>query len=179
MAVHTGDIWSLQFAEEGLLWEFPGRVVAITNETQLLVTPMGEARQTDRRRFVRVPVKRSAQIALFPFSTADAPAEAPRFVEARMVQLAGPGVVLETHMPANINDRVLVVLEMADKRVEGVGVVRREGRGGADSTIAIELVGLNTAQVAQLARETNAFATRNAWRGADAARTEPLERSHG
>ena len=177
--VHTGEIWSLQFAEEGILWEFPARVVAIPNETQLLARAMGDARQADRRRFVRVPVKRAAQVAAFPFSTADAEARAPEFIEARMVELAGPGVVLETELAADIDDRVLVVLEMADKRVEGIGVVRREGHGGAGSSIAIELIGLNTAQVAQLARETNVFATRNAWRGAESARAEPQEHPHG
>jgi len=156
--------------------------VAIANETQVLVRPMSEARQADRRRFVRVPVKRAAQVAAFPFSTADAPAEAPKFIAARMVELAGPGVVLQTELAADVNDRVLVVLEMADKRVEGVGVVRREGRGEPGSTMAIELIGLNTAQVAQLARETNIFATRNAWRSGQGAKGEPAEQqepSHG
>lgn len=166
LAVRIGEQWTLRYTEDGLLWEFSGQVVAVKSETELLVKPTGEAKEANRRRFARVSVNRPAQIAVFPFSTRGAEAEAPQFIPARMVELAGPGLLMETDLDARLNDRVLVVLELAETRVEGLGVVRRETQrhGGTTLPMAVELVGLNTAQIAQLARETNAFATGSAWR---------------
>jgi len=181
LAVRIGEPWTLRYAEDGLFWEFPAQVIAVKSETELLVKPTGPAKESNRRRFVRVPVDLQAQIAAFPFSTRGAEAKPPRFAPARMVELAGPGLLLETNLDVKLNDRVLVVLELAETRIEGLGVVRRETRrrGGTLLPMAVELVGLNTAQIAQLARETNAFATGSAWRrGArqhDAPQEQPNE----
>jgi hypothetical protein len=55
-------------------------------------------------------------------------------------------------------DRALVIVSMQDGRtVEGMGKVRRlfEPKDDRPASIAVELVGLNAAEVAELARETN------------------------
>ena len=160
LPVRHGEAWSIHYPDEGLLWEFSARVVAVRSETEIVVKPLGDARHSNRRQFHRVPISQPAQVAPFPFATDNATAEPPRFVQAEIVELGGTGVLIEADIDAKTDDRVLVVLELDNKRVEGLGLVRR-GRGddGEDRTIAIELVGLNTAQVAQLAKETNAFAT--------------------
>jgi len=177
LAVRTGETWTLSFSEAGLLWEFSARVAAVKSETELLVRALSRASQSNRRRFLRVPVSRPAQIAAFPFSTDEASAKPPEFVPAQMVELGGPGVLLEANVEAKLRDRVLVVMELGGRRVEGLGVVRRAG--SKSSPIAVELVGLNTAQVAELARQTNAFATAGAAEHADEEHPLPQDVAHG
>ena len=181
LAVQPGEAWTVRYPDEGLMWEFSTRVVAVRSETEIVLKPLGDARHSNRRRFLRVPISQPARIAAFPFTTEDATADPPEFVQAKIVELGGTGVLIEADIDAEVDDRVLIVLELAGKRVEGLGLVRR-GRAHDDqeTTIAIELVGLNTAQVAQLAKETNAFATAGAKRHAGENKdTEQQERPNG
>ena len=65
--------------------------------------------------------------------------------------------MLEAQLHTDTNQRVLVVLELDSVTVESLGIVRRaESALGEWPQIAIELVGLDTAQVAELTRQTNA-----------------------
>jgi len=177
LAVSEGETWTLRYAEDGLFWEFAAQVTSVKSETELFLKPTGKAKDSNRRRFARVAVDRPAQIAMFPFSTQDAQAGQPQFIPARMVELAGPGLLIETTLDAKTNDRVLVVLDLAGTQIESLGVVRSEARkqGQTNVPMAVELVGLNTAQIAQLSRETNAFATGRAWRGTSQEHDAPQE----
>ena len=151
-----GEAWVVRYPEESILWEFDTVVLRSVGAQRFFLRPISDAHRVERRRFVRVPVDRTARVAPFPYETDQAVASPPQFVPARLVQMAGPGVLLKADVDANVDDRVLVVLELNDKCVEGVGVVRREKDPQSDDpTVAVELLGLNTAQVADLARETN------------------------
>jgi len=78
-------------------------------------------------------------------------------VPATLAEIAGPGIQLVCPLHASVDDRVLVVIELNARRsVESVGVVRRVGTGANGAPfLGIELIGLSTEQVADLARETN------------------------
>jgi hypothetical protein len=158
-AVQLGESWMVRYADGGLLWEFNARVVRHDSDTEIDLRPGGDARCIDRRRFARVPVSRSAHIAHFPFQREDGVAEEPRFVPAQLLQLAGPGVLLRADFEADRDDRVLVVLELSGKAIEGIARVRRGNKDAEPgSPLAIELVGLDTAQIADLARQTSTAA---------------------
>ncbi|MCD6364882.1 MAG: hypothetical protein J7M14_03315 [Planctomycetes bacterium] len=154
--VRIDELWTLNYPNAQTLWEFDARSVACDGlSVTLRVT--GEVRQVNRRRFVRVPVDKSARVANFPFEQSDQIPAAPQFVSARLIELGGPGVVLEAQLHTDTNQRVLVVLELDSVTVESLGIVRRaESALGEWPQIAIELVGLDTAQVAELTRQTNA-----------------------
>jgi len=151
-----GEAWVIRYPEESILWEFDTVVLRSVGTRRFFLRPISDAHRVERRRFVRVPVDKTARVAPFPYETDQAVAAPPQFVPARLVQMAGPGVLLKADVDADVDDRVLVVLELNDKCVEGVGVVRREKDTQRDDpNVAVELLGLNTAQVADLARETN------------------------
>ena len=171
----AAESWMLRYSEESILWEFSARVVRVA-DGEFVLKPVSDVRGVDRRRFVRVPVDKAAQIAPFPFQKDNADPVPPEFAPARLVQLAGPGVVLEADMQAKTNDRVLVVLELEDRSVSGLGMIRR-GNDGADGgeTVAVELVGLDHTQVATLAKETNASIARADQQSAEASNAQPVE----
>ena len=158
LPVRIGESWTLQYPEGGTLWEFTGRVVGL-DSMQVLLKPVGELRYSERRRFSRAGLDKPARIALFPFEKEDTQARAPQFVPARLIEIAGPGLVLEANIATRMNDRVLIVLELNGRAVESVGVVRRVGAGERGPKIAVELVGLSPAQVADLSKETNNVST--------------------
>lgn len=158
--VQVDESWMLKFPEGGTLWEFDARSVA-RNGLSVTLRVGGEARQVDRRRFARVTVDKSARVASFPFEKSDQVAAAPQFVPARLIELGGPGVVLEAQFQTDVNQRVLVVLELDSIAVESLGIVRRSGTIAEEwAEIAIELVDLDTGQIAELTKQTNASAPR-------------------
>ena len=158
----AGDPWVLRYPEGSILWEFDTVVLRVVGR-RFFVRPTGNARRVERRRFVRVPVDKTARIAPFPFETDHPVAAPPQFSPARLVQMAGPGVLLKADVDAKVDDRVLVVLELNDKCVEGIGVVRRGSDPQSEEPdVAVELLGLNTAQIADMARETNLSAIQGA-----------------
>ena len=171
----AAESWMLRYSEESILWEFSARVVRVA-DGEFVLKPVSDVRGVDRRRFVRVPVDKAAQIAPFPFQKDNADPVPPEFAPARLVQLAGPGVVLEADMQAKTNDRVLVVLELEDRSVSGLGMVRRGNDGDKDGeTVAVELVGLDHTQVATLAKETNASIARADQQSDEASSAQPVE----
>jgi hypothetical protein len=103
----------------------------------------------NRRRFLRVPVKKPAFIAHFPFAktpevssdtsevvseaeqdSANAPASTwgpPEFVPAVVTELAGPGLRIEAPLEVKVGERVLVVLRL-DEEKEQDAVLVQEGK---------------------------------------------------
>ena len=76
---------------------------------------------------------------------------------AALIEIAGPGLRLESLMDADIGDKVLVGMQFADGRVlQGQATVRRaEASESGLVSLAVEMLGLTTSEVAELARETN------------------------
>lgn len=86
----------------------------------------------------------------------------PEFIAAEMIEIAGPGVQLRAPIRVHKNEQVLIVFELHnDIIMEGVGVVRHVRSGAIDHEFAVELLGLTTAQIADLVSEGSAMATQN------------------
>jgi len=156
VACGVGEDWTVRYPQDGILWEFRAQITRIA-EGQVFLAPGGEVRCVNRRRFARSESGRGAWVALFPFVRPSHEGETPRFVPATLAEIAGPGIQLVCPLHASVDDRVLVVIELNARRsVESVGVVRRVGTGANGAPfLGIELIGLSTEQVADLARETN------------------------
>lgn len=148
------ESWIVTFSLAGLTWECSAMVIRSDGGQVVIRTP-DMARFVNRRRFARVPTQRQAHVARFPYMP-DGQMATPQFVPARLVEISGPGLVLQATLPVRMDERVLVVMELRPgKLAQGMGKVRRVTGEGADKTLAVELVGLSTAEVADMARETN------------------------
>lgn len=152
---HIGESWVLRYPQGGTIWEFDAWTVGSSNG-HVVLKPGGDVRWINRRRFLRAPARKAAFVAPFPSTRADRQLAPPQFTPATVTEIGGPGLRLEGQVNARPGQEVLVVLQLRpDKVVEGLGVARRSHPGDANKTIlAVELVGLNTSEVADLAGET-------------------------
>lgn len=114
------------------------------------------------RRFVRVPIKRRALVGVFPFHPKEATVSKmtpPSFVEALLMEIAGPGLLLEMDLELKVGQRILIVFELDNQRqIQSVGRVRRVNFQSNPTRYGVELVGLKPAQIAELMNLTNAQA---------------------
>lgn len=152
-----GESWLVRFPEGGILWEFNGWITK-TAETAIVLKASGTLRWINRRRFVRTATSKPAYLATFPFDRTAKDAGTPTFVRASLIEIAGPGLLLRAPVRTKTGERVLVVLELhRNKIVEAMGTVRRatEEPGTEEASIAVELVGLTTSEIADLAKETH------------------------
>jgi len=150
----AGESWVLRLAQGGTVWEFNALVLR-TDREQVVLKPIGEIRWINRRRFVRANTRRPAYVASFPFSKPMRKGDVPEFIPAALVEIGGPGVQLIAPMKAKKGQRVLVVMELNDERlVESVGIVRRTARDELGTRMSVELVGLTTTDINELAKAT-------------------------
>lgn len=161
---HPGEDWLVRFGEGEKMWEFNASVLR-TEEGRVVLAQPTKMRFINRRRFHRVPTDRPASVAVFPLLKADTTLDSLRFVPARLVEIAGPGLRLaglELDEPLDIHEgsKVLVTARLASDRViEGVGVVRRVLSDDPDRfAIAVELIRLSSGEIVELMRETHAAA---------------------
>jgi len=153
-----GESWVLRLAEGGTVWEFNALLLKVGADG-VVVRPFGEARWINRRRFVRVPTRKPAFVVPFPFRRSGQQYDTPEFIPAALIEIGGPGVQLVAPAEAEAGQRVLVVLELgADQLVESVGIVHRVVPCEHGVQMSVELVGLNTAEINELAKATNAAA---------------------
>ena len=134
-----------------VLWEFDAHSVTGA-DGELVIKPFGTVQWKDRRSFPRVPVEKQAYVACFPFEKTDQVGEVRQFVDAKLVEMGGPGLLLEAPLVCQSGQRVLLVLVLDDGRtVESVGVVRR-GSAETDGAVqfAVELLGLSKSEVREL-----------------------------
>lgn len=154
VAGRAGESWVLRLAQGGTVWEFNALVLRAGRERAVL-KPIGEIRWINRRRFVRASTRRPAYVASFPFNKPMRKGDVPEFIPAALIEIGGPGVQLIAPMKAKNGQRVLVVMELNDERlVESVGVVRRTARDRLGTRMSVELVGLNTSDINELAKAT-------------------------
>ena len=184
---HVGDFWRARYTYGMSVWEFDTTAVTC-EQTRLVLNHVDNVRFVNRRRFPRVPVAMPALVAVFPFrrravsetrdrSDGRGPdvLGTPRFVHARVTELAGPGLRVVAPLPVHAGDRVLVVFKPSEAGalggdheylIEDVAQVRhcREAEGGV--SMAVELVGLSEAEIDELVRLTNVIASQANGRGA-------------
>ena len=165
--IRPGDVWVIRYFREEATWEFDAPVLR-DEQGKAALGHSGDIRPINLRRFARVETNATARAACFSFHAGDPRQETPEFFPATLVEIAGPGLVLESSLQAAAGQRVLVVVKFDGQRqVQGLAKVRRvsPGREGA-TLLAVELVGLDDDEIAELARETNLAASRRTPNGA-------------
>jgi hypothetical protein len=200
-----GDLWHVCGNFGSSVWEFDTTVAACEGR-RLTLEHSSEVRRANRRRFPRVIVHAPALVAQLPFlredaalpeeislgattggSEADALAAGiPTFVEARVTELAGLGLRIETSLRLEPDDMLVVVFSLAEN---GKGELHRPTRTMAVAgrvkhcqtiargmSVGVQLGGLNDKETEELvlvtreiASRTGAASTENAAAGALAA----------
>ena len=129
---------------------------------------------------MRVGVDKPALIASFPVFTEN-PKEfsLPDFKPAKVTEMSGPGIRMETALEVIDGERVLVLFRAeADRMVGDIGIVRGY-RGGDSGSLGIELVGMGDKGVDELVRLTNNEAMKYTMQEREEERQRELELSVG
>ena len=143
-----GEVWCARYYFGASVWEFDTSVVSCNGDI-LVLNHSDELRFVNRRRFLRVPVKRPAFVAHFPFTrtpvrpdrksmksfrmyrgSASAPGSdwgPPEFVPAVVTELAGPGLCIEASLKLQVGDRVLVVFKLDEEEDQDSARQKSEG----------------------------------------------------
>lgn len=130
---NPGDACCVRYYFGGSVWEFDTTVVSC-QEDELVLNHSKNVRFINRRRFLRVPVRKPAFITHFPFvktlptktrqgkEKASASMEAEHdtwgtlnFVPAMVTELAGPGLRVEVPLKVKIGQRVLIILKLSEE----------------------------------------------------------------
>lgn len=164
-----GEFWRIRYYFGSSVWEFDTSVVSYDGDI-LFLNHSDDVRFINRRRFLRVPVRKPAFIARFPFAKIHEPVWGPpEFVCAVVTELAGPGLRIESRLEVKGGERVLVVFSLDEEQskdltttnagilkiVENIGEVRHTRVIRDGLSIAVELTGLSDSDVDELVRITN------------------------
>jgi hypothetical protein len=137
-----GETWRVHYYFGASVWEFDTSVVSYDGDA-LVLNHSDNIRFINRRRFLRVPVRKPAFIAHFPFArsvvgngdgskgaagvernatqiSGDAWGQ-PDFVRAVITELAGPGLRVEAPLQVDVGDRVLVAFSLDGEEDAGTG----------------------------------------------------------
>jgi hypothetical protein len=157
LKIVPGEVWNLQYYFGPSVWEFDARLLGVDGR-QFVFSHSDDVRFISRRRFLRVKVNKNAFVARFPFESSQN-MNLPQFVRGKLVEIAGPGLLIEASLQMKVGERVLAVVQAADNKViQNVGAVRHIRPEENGYAIAIELVGVEEANIDELVRLTNAAA---------------------
>jgi len=128
-----GELWSVRYYFGASVWEFETSSISCYGNI-LVLNHSNNIRFINRRRFLRVPVKKPTFIARFPFARIFQPKSdkgkgtgkdsvdisentwgPPEFVPASVTELAGPGLRIEAPLEVKVGDRVLVILKLSEE----------------------------------------------------------------
>ena len=128
-----GELWSVHYYFGASVWEFETSSISCYGNI-LVLNHSNNIRFINRRRFLRVPVKKPTFIARFPFARLLQPKNdssrgigedssdvfgntwgPPEFVRASVTELAGPGLRIEAPLEVKVGDRVLVILNLSEE----------------------------------------------------------------
>ncbi|MFP4355582.1 MAG: PilZ domain-containing protein [Phycisphaerae bacterium] len=154
--IEVGKSYACLFNHDGSYWQFMGLIRAMANG-DIYIAHSHELAKADRRRYPRIPTMASARIAAYHFVTRGKTAtEGPEYHDAKLIEIAGPGLLIETDLTVNAGQKVLVTIEMGpDHYVESMGIVRRaDNSRGSVNQLGVELVGLNGSELGLLLKET-------------------------
>jgi len=144
-----GEAWRVHYYFGASVWEFDASVVSYDGDT-LVLNQSDDIRYVNRRRFLRVPVNKSAFIARFPFArtiagssdisekTGNAEQDSvttsggtwgpPEFVPAVVTELAGPGLRVDVPLEVKVGDRVLLVFRLDEEKEQDSVPTRRDDK---------------------------------------------------
>jgi hypothetical protein len=134
-----GELWSVHYYFGASVWEFETSSISCYGNI-LVLNHSNNIRFVNRRRFLRVPVKKPTFIARFPFVRMLQPNSdsgigtgkdsanisgntwgPPEFVPASVTELAGPGLRIEAPLEVKVGDRVLVILKLSEEEDNNPG----------------------------------------------------------
>lgn len=185
-----GEFWCVRYYFGSSVWEFDTSVVSYDGDI-LVLSHSDNVRFINRRRFLRVPVKRPAFIAHFPFvESSERGWVPPEYIPAVVTELAGPGLLVEAALQVKTGERVLILINLDEEQsgdstaanagtlriIEDVGVVRHTKSIPDGMSIAVELTGLGDSDIDELVQVTNAALVR-VKAGVDPVRDQQLEDS--
>jgi hypothetical protein len=133
-----GQVWRCHYYCGGLVWEFETTVTRCSS-MQIALNHCDHIAFINRRRILRVPLRRPAFVASFPFTkvlagrepvrrkkNADCPLdptpdpvfEPPVFFPAMVTELGGTGLRIETQLKASVGNRVLLVFKLNESATD-------------------------------------------------------------
>jgi hypothetical protein len=160
LAVGAGEIWSVHYEFGPARWEFNAAVITCGKEG-LALNHCDGIKYVNRRRFLRVCVERDAFVASFPMVRGESydGSMIPDFIKAKVNELSGPGLRIDSELKVLAGDRVIVVFELEPGRYfEDIGVVRWCKDRLEGNSMGVELIGLSDSGVDELVRVTNSEA---------------------
>lgn len=178
----AGEVWTISRADQGVVCNFDAKVLKREDGAVHLLA-QGDAHYISRRRFARIPTYRAALVAQLPLVSPGDSLTQPEFAKATVLEIGGPGMLLQMDAEVPMGQRLLIVVQAAAQEVlQVVGVVRRVGPAapGADGgeqqwSIAVELVGLTPQDLSHLVRHANKAARQAAARPMRSADTQSVE----
>ncbi len=190
VAARAGDLWCARYAFGVYVWEFDATAVTCTGTRLVLnhtdVVRFVNRRRFPRvavtmpALVARFPFARRAGSVGGTFAGTEGggvpmgmAGDAPLFVEGTIRELAGPGLRIDLPGQMPPGERVLVVFRPTEgvpqsepeahqeqHIIEDIGQVRHSRVTSTGVSIAVELVGLNEAEVDELVRITNTISSR-------------------
>ena len=143
-----GQSWICRYYSGAFVAEFTTTVVKCSGQIVVL-NHSNHVRQINRRKFLRVPVKKPAYVANFPFKKEPSPDDyllrkkitsiqntsgqtdeyfkPPRFVPATVTELGGPGLRINTDLSLNVGDRVLLMFKLDQNKKMASTAKRKTG----------------------------------------------------
>ena len=168
-SLDVGQALLARYTNLGSVWEFDTEVLSAEDD-EILLKHTNKIRFINRRRFPRIRTHMQAYLARLPFWQDGPEMQAPAFVPAELVEIAGPGLLLEAEAKPHRGERVVVVIALGEgKIVQNMGKVRRVSPGTGKSSIAVEMTDLLNAEITEMVRATNAAANQASVARAEAA----------
>lgn len=152
-----GQIARLRVPCGPVVWEFDVRTTKVEAD-RMVFDHSDSVRMINRRRFPRVATTVTAYVAPLPFVVNEVGYRMPEFVEAELEEIAGPGMLLlGTWQSYGLGDKALLAIQFNETTtLQGVAKIRRvEPLSDGAARIAVEMVSLNTEEMAELVRQTN------------------------
>ncbi len=124
LKIAPGESLTVRYYFGASIWEFDSTVLDRSGKS-FFISHSENVRFVNRRRFLRVPVKKPAYIAAFPFArqfdahinqdngSDDTNWGPPKFMPADIIEMAGPGLRVLTTMQAKTGDRVIVGFKLS------------------------------------------------------------------
>jgi hypothetical protein len=153
----VGELWQIRYHLGPSAWEFQSSVTEL-HEGLVTLAHRDMARFTNRRRFLRVPVRYKALVANYTLSPGSLALDkaTPKFVSAVVTEIAGPGMRLETSLAMTPGDKLLIVVSFENGEViRNMAEVKHVQSTRTGWSVAVELVTLSDAEVGTLVRLTN------------------------
>ncbi len=149
-----GETWMVRYSNHGAVCEFQTQVLEFANG-RAAVRHADHVRFVNRRRFQRVATWKPALVAAWGFRRSGK-LKAPAFAKANVVEIAGPGLLVEADLGVEPGARVLAAVQLdAEHIVQAVATVRRAThRPETTSILAVEMTGLRSAELDVLAKAT-------------------------